>query len=66
MLAVQTTQSGRYEFARIPPGDYLIAVADSAPGEWAGSTMKEHITNAPAPAHLQTGEKRTLDLALLP
>jgi hypothetical protein len=66
MLSVQTNQSGGYEFNRVPPGEYLVAAADLAPDEWSTDTIREHLANAPKPAHLLSGGSYTLDLADVP
>jgi protocatechuate 3,4-dioxygenase beta subunit len=62
MLSVQTTQSGRYEFAKVPPGEYLVSVADVAPADWPDDRITSHLIVRPTRTQLRSSETGTLDL----
>jgi hypothetical protein len=64
MLTAQTNQSGRDEFSRVPPGEYLVSIADAPPADWSDDAIAGHLTIGPTPTPLRSGETRMLDLSV--
>ena len=63
--AVRPDANGRYVFANLPAGDYLVsAVADVDPDEWQDPAFLEKLVGASARVTIAEGEKKIFDLRL--
>jgi protocatechuate 3,4-dioxygenase beta subunit len=63
--SVRPGADGRYVFANMPPGDYLLtAVTDIEPGEWFDPALLEQLARAAIKVSIAEGEKKSQDLRL--
>jgi hypothetical protein len=63
--AARPDSDGRYLFAHLPPGQYLLsAVPDLQPGVWNSPESLETFINASVPITLVEGQETTQDLRL--
>jgi uncharacterized protein (DUF2141 family) len=63
--SVRPGADGKYLFANLPPGDYLLtAVTDIEPGEWFDPALLDQLARASIKVSLAEGEKKSQDLRL--